>query len=539
MFNKKRIASIILIISIFFSFFMVSTFADETPESDSISVKNVIIMIPDGMTVAHTTLARWYQGGENLNMDELACGLIRTFSANNPITDSAPAATAMATGYKSNNKYLSVMPEVVSMPGVDKIEEKNISRPIATIFEAAKLKGLSTGIIATSNVQHATPAAFTSHTSDRNDYETIAKQQVFNNIDVVFGGGLKYLEKENRKDKEDLLDVLKQKGYEIITKASELKNIKGNKVWGLFANDAMKYDFDRKGTGEPSLAEMTSKAISILSKNKNGFILMVEGSKIDWASHANDPVGVVSDVLAFDKAVKVALDFAKKRNDTAIIIAPDHNNGGMSFGTNGASDLYLNSFLKYIQKATLTGEGVESKLNADKSNIASVVSQYYGIDNLTEDEIKAIKNAKQGSLNSVLGPIISKRSYIGWTTNEHTGEEVVLYSYHPNNYILKGVIDNTDIAWYINEILGLNLDEVNENMYVSNTELEEMGYSVDIDKSVPGSAKLIVKTQNHTLIADENKNIANIDGKEMKLKFVNVISFKKFYISKEILNYLK
>lgn len=130
---------------------------------------------------------------------------------------------------------------------------------------------------------------------------------VYNQVDVVLGGGWKYIDKNQRKDKEDLVQYLRDNGFVVTTKWEDLKNESPRKVWGLFAQDAMHYEFDRNGTDKPSLAEMTQKALQILSKNKNGFFLMVEGSEIDWASHANDPVGVVSEVLAFDKAVKVAL----------------------------------------------------------------------------------------------------------------------------------------------------------------------------------------------------------------------------------------
>lgn len=482
--RKNILISVILILCLILS---TLSFAQQDINDNENRVKNVILMIPDGMTIAHITLARWYQDGKPLAMDELACGLVRTYSANNPITDSAPAATAYATGYKTQNRYLSIYPEIVSMPGVGQVEEKDFYKPIITILEAAKNLGKSTGLVFTCQFPHATPAAFASHTDNRNDYESIAEQMVYNHVDVVLGGGYKYIDKNQRKDKEDLAGYLKQNGIFVTTNWHDAKNFLGKKIWGLFAQDAMQYDFDRNGTGEPSLAEMTQKALQILSKNRNGFFLMVEGSQIDWASHANDPVGVVSEVLAFDKAVKVALDFAKSRDDTAVIIAPDHTNGGMTLGigTTSIDSILLNHFLRYIREATRTAAVAEKILgnNRTDENIKKVVSQYYGIDNLTQDEINAIKNAPQGRLNYVLGPIISKRSYIGWTSNEHTGEEVVLYAYHPKDYIPRGVIENTEVCDYMAEILGIDLGSFNENAYISNIDLEEKGYDVSIDTS--------------------------------------------------------
>ncbi|WAM31564.1 alkaline phosphatase [Caldicellulosiruptor naganoensis] len=540
--KKATIISVLLILCLVLSTLV---FASQEADENSNKVKNVILMIPDGMTIAHTTLARWYQGGEPLSMDEIACGLVRTHSANNPITDSAPAATAYATGYKTQNRYLSIYPEIASMPGVGQVEEKDFFKPIVTILEAAKKIGKSTGLVVTCQFPHATPAAFAAHTDNRNDYENIAEQMVYNQVDVVFGGGWKYIDKNQRKDKEDLVQYLKNNAFVVTNKWEDLKNKSPRKVWGLFARDAMHYDFDRSGTGEPSLAEMTQKALQILSKNKNGFFLMVEGSQIDWASHANDPVGVVSEVLAFDKAVKVALDFAKSRDDTAVIIASDHNNGGMTLGNYSTKidSVFLNDFLKYIKKAKRTGSGIEDLLgnNRTDENIKKIVSQYYGVDNLTQDEIDAIKKAPAGRLNYVLGPIISKRSYIGWTTNEHTGEEVVLYAYHPNGYVPHGVIDNTEVCDYMAEILGIDLGSFNQNSYISNVDLEEKGFDVTIDTSNPNNVQLVINIKGKTYIVPQNKNIVIEGNKQYTLKYVNVYipSAKRFFVSSEIEEILK
>lgn len=540
--KKATIISILLILCLVFSTIV---FASQDSNEQSNKVKNVILMIPDGMTIAHTTLARWYQGGEPLAMDEIACGLVRTYSANNPITDSAPAATAYATGYKTQNRYLSIYPEISSMPGVGQVEENDFFKPIVTILEAAKKLGKATGLVVTCQFPHATPAAFAAHTDNRNDYEGIAEQMVYNQVDVVLGGGWKYIDKNQRKDKEDLVQYLRDNGFVVTNKWEDLKKETPRKVWGLFALDAMHYDFDRSGTGEPSLAEMTEKALQILSKNKNGFFLMVEGSQIDWASHANDPVGVVSEVLAFDKAVKVALDFAKSRDDTAVIIASDHNNGGMTLGNYSAKvdSVLLNDFLKYIKKAKRTGSGIEDLLgnNRTDENIKKIVSQYYGVDNLTQDEIDAIKKAPAGRLNYVLGPIISKRSYIGWTTNEHTGEEVVLYAYHPNGYVPHGVIDNTEVCDYMAEILGIDLGSFNENSYISNVDLEEKGYDVTIDTSNPNNIQLVISSKGKTYIVPQNKNVVIEGNKQYIFKYVSVYipSAKRFFVSSEIEEILK
>jgi alkaline phosphatase len=507
------------------------------------SVKNVILLIPDGASVTHFSLARWYNGGAPLAVDEIACGLVKTYSADAPIADSAPAGTAMSTGYKSHTGFVGVLPDVSTMYGVPSIAVGEERRPLASILEAAKLAGKSTGIIATSNIQHATPAGFSSHLPNRGDYDTLAEQQVYNKLDVVLGGGYKYLVKENRQDKEDMISELKSLGYEIALTKDEMKKSSSSKLWGLFAQDAMSYELDREKLTptEPSLQDMTDKALSILSKNKDGFFLMVEGSKIDWASHANDPVGVVTDVIAFDNAVKSALDFAKKDRNTVVIVASDHGNGGLTMGNYATSKNYdklpLSTFIDPLKKASLTGEGLEAKLNKEKSNIKEVMGDYFGITDLTDEEIKSISEAKPKALNYAVGPIISKRASLGWTTNGHTGEDVVLYMYHPSNQILTGVIQNTDIGKYMAEVMNLDLDN-NSSILFNNIipVLNKSGISYSWKNGDFINPELVISDDKNTLSIPSNKNYYVLNGKKIESSGVNVfIDGEKFYVSKKIL----
>ncbi|MER2142121.1 MAG: alkaline phosphatase, partial [Priestia megaterium] len=186
------------------------------------------------------------------------------------------------------------------------------------------------GIVSTSEIQHATPASFSSHVTSRSNYDDIGEQQVYQNMDVILGGGYDYLKSENRKDGENLVSVIEDKGYDLITTRDELLTSKSNKIYGSFAGSSLAYNLDRTKTNsnEPSLAEMTSKAIDTLNKDKDGFFLMIEGSKIDWAAHANDPIGMVTDILSFDDAVNEALKFAKKDKNTMVIAVTDHGNSG-------------------------------------------------------------------------------------------------------------------------------------------------------------------------------------------------------------------
>ncbi len=531
--NSKKLITFILSLFLVLNITLFNVHAVENEGK----VKNVIMLIPDGTSITHTTIARWYNGGAPLAMDEIACGLSRTYPSDAAISDSAPGATALAAGYKSHTGFISVLPDIADMPGLETIKEEDKRKPLATVLEGAKFLGKSTGIIATSNIQHATPAAFSSHYPDRNAYEILGEQQVYNNLDVVLGAGSKYLKSEIRQDKEDLITVLKEKGYDYVTTPEEMKKSIASKLWGMFDENEIAYEFDRDPKVHPSLSEMTTKAIDVLSKNEKGFFLMVEGSKVDWASHANDPIGVISEVLSFDKAVKVALDFAKSNKDTVIIVVADHGNGGMSIGDSSLDKGYdkepLKSFIDPLKKAKNTAYAVEKMFNQDYSNVKKVMETYYGINDLTQDELKAIKEKKK----NIIGHIISKRAHIGWTTGGHTGEEVALYIYHPQNIRLTGVVSNTDIAKYMAKVLGVNLEELNKNLFVSAKEtFEGKGATVIWDDRDVNNPVVVVKKGNDTLKLPVYKNIAYLNDKIIEMKGLTIFNGIKTYVPQEAID---
>jgi alkaline phosphatase len=464
--------------------------------------RNVIVMTPDGCGSAHITVARWYKGAP-LALDRMALGGLRTYGADSLITDSAPAATAFATGYKSSDKFIGILPDSVTIPGAPPIREDRKYKPVPSVLEGARLAGKSVGLIATSNIQHATPAAFSAHWPDRSDYNEIGKQQVYQGMDVVLGGGKKYLlPKEKggtRTDGEDLVEALLARGYAFVETREDMMKVKGKKVWGAFADDAMAYDFDRKSQRplEPSLAEMTKKAIGILSKNPKGFFLFVEGSKVDWASHAHDPVGVISDALAFDDAVGVALDYAKEDGQTLVLAFTDHGNGGMSIGSastdRGYSSLSFQAVFGLLRKAALTGEGVGQKLigNFSDEKITATVAEFYGINDLSAEEIKTIRDAGKRP-GEALGPIMSARSHIGWTTRGHTGEDVFLYHYGYRRPLR--MMENTDIARMVARALGVDLDRADDRLFAPAGEVfKDLKADVSIDRTDTGKATLVIR----------------------------------------------
>lgn len=510
--------------------------------AESARVKNVIIFIGDGMGISTMSLARWYKDGQPLSWDKYVCGLVKTYSADDLITDSAAAATAMATGHKTRNRFLSVLPD-----------EKDRA-PVATVLEGARLSGKSTGLVVTCNLQHATPAAFAAHYPRRSDYETICEQMVYNQVDVLLGGGLKYF--TGRKDGEDLLAALKQKGYAIITSPEELKSASSSKLAGLFSEVDLAYDLDRDPTKEPSLAEMTGAAINLLSRNKNGFFLMVEGSKIDWANHDHDPVASVTDMIAFDRAVGMALDYALREKNTAIIVVADHSTGGLTINSNGgpssSNRKNFSEFVNPLKAATSTGEGLEKFLKVEMSpaEIKTIISERYGLNNLTEEELKAIMDylaraatdpKQSGKLKSIVGPMISKRAMIDWTTSGHTGEEVALAVYDPKGLRPSGVIDNSEIGHYMAELMQINLEAITREYFIeAEGAFTAKGAQVELDTVTdPDNPVLIVKKGNRSLIIPANKDFVEMNGAKIQTRLINVYNGKNFYVSRQVINLLE
>ena len=467
-------------------------------------VKNVIVLMTDGTGATHTTLTRWYLGGQLLPQDPYVVGAVRTYGADSIITDSAPAASAFATGHKTDDKFISVLPPKSTIPGVEATPLARQYKPVATVLEGAKLQGKAVGLVATSNIQHASPAAFSAHWPDRSNYEEIGKQQVYLDIDVVLSGGSQYLLPQNaggsRKDGANLYNVLKQRGYAIAATSKEMQAAKSHRLWGLFASNDLDYDMDRTTLHpeQPSLAEMTAKAIETLSQNPKGFFLFVEASKVDWASHANDPIGVISDSVAYANAIRTALDFAKKDGQTLVLCFADHSNGGLAIGSKKSDKTYdhmpYENLVAPLRRATLTAEGVATLLNGDRSaaSLREYIQRYYGVDDLSDEEINRLQQAPGIRFNTVLGHLLSERSILAWTTTGHTGEDVMLYAYGPNKP--SGLIENTRLATLCAESMGFNLDEVDQRLYVEATSLfAPLGASISLETNELADPTLVVR----------------------------------------------
>jgi alkaline phosphatase len=472
-------------------------------------VRNVIMMIPDGTSSNVLTLARWYEFGICpadrcfLAVDPYLCGMVRTFSSDAPIGDSAPTGSCYATGYPSQPGFVAMYP-VSAGPGKDLIplDPSKAYQPLITLLEAARLEGKSTGLVVTSDFFHATPADFAAHTPHRWDYGVIATQMVHNHLNVVFGGGLNMLGASDSQRSPGLGSVLKDQGYKIVTDYAGFRQIAltDTLIYGLFAGSSLPYDLDRDPAVTPSLAEMTRTAIRILSQNPKGFFLMVEGSKVDWAAHNNDPVGTVTEFIAFDKAVQEAMHFANRDGYTAVIVCPDHATGGITIGnarsSHGYDTLSLQSITGPLKRCRHTATGMADRAGLWDGNPDSLLWNEAGIrltgeqrDRLSRTVISSNSDAKAIEI----AKIITENSYIGFTTTGHTGDDVFLAVYHPGNYRPTGLVRNTEINRYMTSILGLpSLDSLTSQYFcIDSAALKRFPWRLEQD-SLPALPRLVI-----------------------------------------------
>ncbi len=271
--------------------------------------KNIVLLIGDGMGVAHVFSGLTANKG-NLNLQNFKnIGFSKTQSADDYVTDSAAGGTALACGKKTNNGAI----------GVD--EDGNT---LKSILEIAEDNGLATGLVSTSAITHATPASFIAHQPKRSMYEEIAADFLNTDIDVFIGGGSSFF--TERKDNRNLVNELKQKDYQVYTDLDSASNISEGKLGVLTAS---KHNPEYTERGD-MLLKASDKALQILSKDKNGFFLMIEGSQIDWGAHQNNVAFLTGEMLDFDVVIGEVLKFALEDKETLVIVTADHETGGFA-----------------------------------------------------------------------------------------------------------------------------------------------------------------------------------------------------------------
>ena len=446
---SKRTIIILLLVVLVLSIACTTGIRAEKPAK----VKNVIVLIGDGMGNQQRRIAALVEGNgdgnHRLSMEKMTTsGVAFNHSLDAIVTDSAASGTALSTGFKTKNGMVGMTPD-------NKVRK--------TILEVCKGLGKSTGLVTTVTIAHATPACYGAHVTHRNKYPEIAVQYLKGGIDVLMGGGqcdfLPRSMKGKRKDDRNLIEEYKKAGYFYIDDLQGLKKLnpdKDQKVLGLFSFGAMAYEVDRNTSKEPSIAEMTKSSISILSRNPKGFFLMVEGGKIDWANHANDVSGSVYDTIAFDKAVKVAMDYAKKNKDTLVIVVNDHETGGMTITST--------TNISAIKKLKSSSEKMQAMIRKDGSNVHEVFRDHAGITDHTGKERQMVADEAAGKLKardewgyggSIIAHIICRRTGVMFATGGHSGTPVIVAAYGPGSEIFDGFYDQSDIPKKIGELLGV------------------------------------------------------------------------------------
>ncbi len=515
---------------------------------------NVIVMVPDGCSQSIQTLARWFKAAP-LNLDGLNSGSAKTFMANSVITGSAAAATAFATGHKTTARFLGIGPRTGDLlSGFEPTSPPYT--PVASVLEAASLSGKATGLVATSRISHATPAAFASHVSDRGMDSTIMEQMVYHDIDVVFGGGAGYLlpKKSNytttfgdtwkgrRDDGENLLAVLKNRGYQFVDNQTDMASITHGPVWGLFDGNHMAPHMDRTAVSptQPAIAAMTAKAIEILSQDPNGFFLLVEGSQVDWAGHAMDSGYMVNEFLAFDQAVGQALAFARKDGNTCVYIWPDHNSGGLSIGNyatyfaprfpdeNDIRPIYTRTtiadLVAPLKKMRISAFALAKKISDPDSAdaIKEALSVHWGI-TATPKDIQAILSTKalktdykktMGLAYAIAEVINRNHTIIGWSSHGHQGEDVPVWSFGPQRLV--GTFDNTELAKRSAQALHVDLMQTTRQLFV---DLAQVFPDFILDRSDKANPVVKIGTQ---IVLPVNKDILRIGKATHRLSGVVV-----------------
>lgn len=462
--------------------------SDDTPApapTPTPTPKNVLFFLGDGMGITTLTAARIYGVGEDgeLTIDTFPeTAFIKTYSNDAQVTDSAPSMAAYMTGVKMNNEVISMTPETKAfdekgasyLKGSDSNCPSTNGKAVTTLLEIAKSKGIATGVVTTTRVTHATPAATYSHICHRDAENTIAAQlapaaadkgyndKLLDGVDVVLGGGRQFFLPTTaggkRTDSRDLIAEMKAKGYSYASNQTELNAIDpktATKVLGLFNSSHMNYDLVRSGTGEPSLAEMAVTAVKTLQKNPNGMFLMVEGGRIDHALHETTAIKALQDTIAFDDAIKAAIAEIKKTDptlqNTLIVVTADHDH-----------TLVLNGYAARTGKTSVNNPGVLGLLRnyTDGSIAKDADGMPFSIIGFGNGENRAAGDRK--NFPALTDTQVFADSYhqeavipVAVGSETHGGTNVFLGAMGKNADSFAGVMDNTKVFTLIRSAIDL------------------------------------------------------------------------------------
>ena len=417
------------------------------------AAKNIIFLVSDGMSSGTLNMAdlllqrKMGHGSQWLQLyrdNKIKRALMDTASADSMVTDSAAGSSAWGGGVRVNNGALNV--------NADGTSNK-------TILQKFKDAGKSVGCVTTVPITHATPAGFSISTKNRGSQEAIAELYLTHRFDVMMGGGIEFFSKEKRKDGKDMFADFASQGFNVVRNKAEMESAKTDKpLLGVFYEDGLPYTLDQKSDSKlmetiPTLADMTKKAIAQLSKNPNGFVMQIEGGKVDWGAHANDVGALLYDQIAFDEAIAVAIAFAGQRNDTLVVITTDHGNANP--GLIKSKD--VDKSFDRIQQFKHTNEWILNKITKNDAPSAVVEriqeAQGYAI---TNDEAREILTHyadldNDGIYNAYklpfkrLAQIQQTYTSVGWSGMDHSADFVELAMYGPGSELLNPMVKNIEL----------------------------------------------------------------------------------------------
>jgi len=504
---ERKKSSVVCLFLMFFSLIWFSP-------AQGAGAKNVILLIGDGMGPEPEGLAIYYNRFMNgmdkrLNLERLMAagntGYCLTYQYGTVVTDSASAATALASGVKTRDAIIG---------------KDHDGRPMKTITDIARQLGKSTGLISNTRITHATPAAFYAHIIHRDMENEIASQLIERgDLNVAFSGGAQHfipvgrkVEEhpdlkgigENagwggskRKDNRDLIGEAKSKGYAIVANDRELSALEAknpDKVLGLFSASGFPSVIDRQPhhqTGVPTLSRLTEKALEILKKNPQGFFLMVEGGQVDWVAHGNDVASVLHEMLELDQAIGVAMAFAESNPDTLIVLTADHDTGGLAIAYSShqpPAPLKLPSGETWKTKYNFAEKGIFEKMAKQRKSFQKMVMDSKGNPanlkreveensaiSLTEEQAAYVlaKDPKTGypatkdysefsvygnnSPMALVGRLFGKETNTAWAVGTHTHTPVMVIANGPSGEKFRGLLDNVDIPQIIAGEWGVTL----------------------------------------------------------------------------------
>jgi alkaline phosphatase len=429
--------------------------------------RNLILVVSDGMSSGTFALAEQFRRRRDargtawvdLYRDPtVRRGLMDTASASSLVTDSAAAASAWGGGLRVNNGALNIGPAG--------------ERP-APLFALARAEGRAAGLVTTATITHATPAGFTVNTPSRNDETAIADLYLKAGLDVYLGGGSRHFDPARRPDKHDAFAAFRAQGYHVALDRASLAAAPAGPILGLFGDGHLPYALDHTSdpalaAATPTIAQMTEAALARLSVSggERGFVLQIEGARIDHAAHANDFPGLVHDQLALDDALAAVLRFTADRDDTLVIVTTDHANANPGLNGHGAANgetdrLFANTFT-----ARKTNDWIMRDLTADSSHaairervlhgsgIALAANETALLGRALRDDYADAYRARRSAL-VILGQLLSNHYAIGWNGVAHTSDLVDVHAYGPGSETLPGFLLNTDLHHFMRHALGL------------------------------------------------------------------------------------